>query len=499
MMAVALGVAIGCGCSEAGGPSDSPAYTAAVEKAAEWEKKGIPGLAEGELRKALAEKPQDVELKWRLFQALELQKLEAKAQERVELAQTLISALPSEDKRRPQLQAILDEEKRVATRRELVTAVESGKPEAKALLEAYPKELRDSEYLRLTFLYHYRQPQPARPTRDGAAYKAALAWLATNPGDPMALKAEELVEQAEKAPTDTPKAAFGALRGQIASGRKLRAKEVYLSSHPDLPAFEKLMAGAKVVGLKEQAGNGKARLKASVSFVDPYTKKSRLATLELVYRKVSKSWLLDPISCDFGQARVFHGDVNRALTSNGILGLVDLGEPEPVVRRDLGLDERTLGSRRQAPISKLKSVISTPMPGVTYFATYNPEFRWKNGTGPGDTLAGLQGDYILKRYGFPIEGLDGGGHYDISIPFTLTPRYSGVASTNWMALVRVTPERPDLLEEALSDDPQVIGQQELAGFVNFIEGQELLDEMERAEELRSKKRNKLGGPPEQHY
>lgn len=498
MAAVSLGASLCWGCSGVEAPTDSPAYIAAVEKAAEWEKKGIPGLAEAELRKALTEKPDDVELKWRLFQALELQKIESMRTETLKLAGELIAALPAEDERRSQVQTVLDEEKKAATRRDLVAAVESGKPDAKALLDAYPKELRDAEYLRLTFVHHYRQPQPARPSRDSAAYKAALAWLATEPRDPMALKAEELVELTEKAPTDTPKAAFSALRGQIVSGRKLRTKEVYLSSHPDLPAFEKLMSGAKVVGLKEQPGNGKARLMASVSFVDPYTKGSRPATLELVYRKVGKNWLLDPVSCDFGQARVFLGDPNRVLTPNGISGLVDLGEPMPVVRRDLGIDAEDSGrSRRQEALAKLKSVITTPMPGVSYFATYNPEFRWKNGTGPGDTLAGLQRDYDLKRFEFPVEGLEG-GLYDISIPFTLTPRHSGVEPTNWMALVRVTPERPDLLEELLTDDPQVFGRQELAGFVNFIEGKELLEEMERAEEIRKKARKKLGGPVD-HY
>ena len=492
--AAAMGVALGWGCSGAERASDSPTYTAAVEKAAEWEKKGIPGLAEAELRKALAEKPDETELKWRLFQAMELQKIPEKRTETLKLVEELLAALPAQDQRRPQLQTLLDEEKRAATRRELVAAVESGKPEAKALLEAYPKDLRDDEYLRLNFLYHYRQPQPERPSKESAAYKAARAWLATKPRDPMALKAEDLVELTEKAPTDTPQAALSALRGQIASGRKLRTKEVYLSTHPDLPAFEKMMAGAKVVGIKEQAGNGKSRLLTTLSFADPYTKETRSATLELVYRKTGKNWLLDPIACDFGQARVFHGDLNRTLTPTGILGLVDFNEALPVVRRDLGLDDKDSRSRRQESLSKLNSVLAFPARGVTYFATYNPEFRWKNGAGPGDKLVGLQKDYVLKLYKFPVEGLEG-GVYDLHLPFKLTPRYSGVAPTDWMALVRVTPERPDMLEEILSEDPDVIGQQELAGFVNIIEGYELLEEIERAEELRARARKKLGGPP----
>ncbi len=475
----------GCGAGKA--PSSSTTPTA-LSRAAEWEKKGIPGLAEQELRKALSASPEDVELKWRLFRALVEQKLEGKTREASKLAQELSPVLDAKDPRQAELQSIIEGERKQASRRALFAAAEAGKPEAKALLEEYPESLRDADYLRLAFNYHYRRLKGS-PKIDSDVYRAAQAWLATNPRDKLGEKAAQLVKQAEKGPVDTPVAAFAALRGQIASGRKPREKEFYLSSHPDLSAFEKLMVVAKVTEMKEERGAERVRLKVSVSFPDPYLKSSRSTRMELLYRKRGASWVLEPASCEFGGARVFHGDPAMSLTPSGIPGLLNVDDPAPVLRRELGFSEEVprvtniYGPSRyqREMLPRILSVLATPLRGEPYFATYNPAFRFPNGKGIGDTLADFQQDYTLERFVVPFEGIQGGGTTDMYQPFILTPRRGDVEATPWMPLVRIAVENMEVAAEIISDDPAVLGRQVIGGFAFKVRGQELLEEGEVVE------------------
>ncbi len=327
----------GCQSEQPAAGSTPDGYQVAYQKAVEWQEKKVFGLAEAEVRKALAVRKDDLEARYLLFESLRAQpEDEAKLNEARNLAEALVGQVKEGSERAQALQGYLDELASQERFKELAESVKKGDKGAKALLDGVAEEDRNGEYWRLSYLYYKDQADLKRTA------EVASEWMKHKPTGLEAKDAENLAKEYEMGLFEGPDKALAGFLKAPESERSRFLRDGKVSTN----LLDRVFAKSKV---KSSKVSGKTA-EVVLTCTNPYSGKAESRKLTFPYVQQDGRWYLDLARVDLGSVSDLLGDPQHPLTDtlDGIKGIAE--NPSRATPESLGAK---LGKGVQVPLSKM--------------------------------------------------------------------------------------------------------------------------------------------------
>ncbi len=352
-------------------------FQTAMDKARQWEEKKIWGLAEAEVRKALAIDATSLEARQFLFVTLSNQPERPEAtKEAMVLAKELESSYEEGSLERQKLVTYQEAETSKQTWSALTQAVKEKKPNVEQLLGKIPESQRNDDYWRLAS--EFRKDNPDLKTR----MDTFRQWLKFDPEGIEASAAAKELQRYDLGMGDSAKVAFQRLveadpadRAIFSSGDKWR-----------LEALDTILSQSRILEVKEAKGGN---LDVAISFVNPYLKKPSKETLTLVYRKTRGAYILDSNRSYFGTAMTLLGDPAQVMASN-LSGIEGIFNSSTIT--DLAPLENAYGAGQAGKFQvrfdhgRLLAHLDKKSSKLTSIELVGPGYRTREGLGIGSSL-----------------------------------------------------------------------------------------------------------------